>query len=447
MVVVKPFRGVRYNADRIASLQTVVSQPYDKIDPALQDQYYALSPYNVVRIILGKPEDGDNPLSPSGPNVYTRALDAYRQWTAEGILVREVRPALYAYEQTFAVSGQTYTRLGLISAVQLTDFDEGVILPHEKTHAGPKEDRLRLLTTMQTNTEQIFILYPDVKNKINALIRATIDDQPPAVDIVEIFEDDVRQRIWTITDPVTLGAIQRALAPLRNLIIADGHHRYGTGLTYRDQQRATHPDAPDNAAFNYVQATLVSMDDPGLVVLPTHREICNFNRTTPAEILGRAAAYFAVETVADLDTCLARVNAHPTGHAFGFYGGPATGFHLLTLRDANQPNQLITEDHSDDWKALAVSILHRVLLEQIAEVPVAGIEDKSMIRYHRDPSAAVESVAQGRGNFVFFVSPTRMDQIKAVAAHGETMPQKSTDFYPKVISGLSMLPLGPNEIL
>ncbi len=447
MVVVKPFRGVRYNADRVASLQTVVSQPYDKIDPVLQEKYYALSPYNVVRIILGKTQDGDEPLRPEGPNVYTRALDAYRRWTDEGILVREDRPALYAYEQTFSIAGQIYTRLGLISAVQLTNFDEGIILPHEKTHAGPKEDRLRLLTTMQTNTEQIFILYPDAENKINTLIRGTIDSQPPAVDLVEIFEDDVRQRVWTIIDPDTLGAIQRAMAPLRNLIIADGHHRYGTGLTYRDQQRAAHPDAPENAAFNFVQATLVSMDDPGLVVLPTHREICNFTRTTPAEILDRAAAYFAIETVSDLDTCLTKVNAHPTGHAFGFYGGPALGFRVLTLRDANQPGRLIADDHSDDWKALAVSILHRVLLEHIAEVPVEGIEDKSMIRYHRDPSVAVENVAQGRGNFVFFVSPTRMDQIKAVAGHGETMPQKSTDFYPKVISGLSMLPLDPNERL
>jgi uncharacterized protein (DUF1015 family) len=161
----------------------------------------------------------------------------------------------------------------LISAVELTDFDEGTILPHERIHAGPKEDRLRLLNTMQTNTEQIFILYPDTENKVNALIRKAIGAREPDIDLVEIWESDVRQRIWIITDPAILDAIQAEMAPKRSLIIADGHHRYSTGLSYRDQQRAAHPGAPREAAFNFVQATLVSMADPGLVVLPPPRNL------------------------------------------------------------------------------------------------------------------------------------------------------------------------------
>jgi uncharacterized protein (DUF1015 family) len=447
MAVVKPFRGIRYNLDRIEDMRTVVSQPYDRIDDSLQEEYYRLSPYNVVRIIEGKVEPDDQPVNPAGPNVYTRALGYFRQWRAEGILIRESQPAFYAYEQTFSVGGQPYTRLGIIAAVELTDFDAGIILPHENIHSGPKEDRLRLLNTMQTNTEQIFILYPDAQNRVNALIGQAIGSREPDIDVAEIWERDVRQRLWIISDPAVLHAIQAEMAPMRSLIIADGHHRYSTGLSYRDQQRAAHPDAPPNAAFNFVQATLVSMNDPGLVVLPTHREICNFAVTSPAEILRRAQQHFTLAAVPDLNTCLETINANPAGHAFGFYGGPAIGFHILTLKRDELAHTLIDDDHSRDWKSLSVSILHRILLEQIAGVPVEGIEDKSMIRYHRDAQQAVDNVTRGKGNFVFFVSATRMDQIKAVAAQGDKMPQKSTDFYPKVISGLSMLPLAPDERL
>ncbi|RPJ02875.1 MAG: DUF1015 family protein, partial [Chloroflexi bacterium] len=181
--------------------------------------------------------------------------------------------------------------------------------------------------------------------------------------------------------------------------------------------------------------------------LPTHREICNFTATSPGEIMRRAQSHFTIAQVSDLRACLDHINAHPSGHDFGFYGGPAVGFHVLTLKRDDLPFTLIAEDHSPDWKSLSVSILHKILLEQVAGVPEQGIEDKSMVRYHRDPQLAVDNVNQSKGNFVFFVSATRMDQIKAVAGQGEKMPQKSTDFYPKVISGLSMLPLNPNERL
>lgn len=447
MAVVKPFRGMRFNPERFENMQVVVSQPYDRITEELQQKYYDLSPYNIVRIILGVEQDGDRPTHPAGPNVYTRGRDFYRQWQQEGALIRDQQPVFYAYEQIFTVDGQQHTRFGMIAAVQLVEFEEGIILPHERTHAGPKEDRLRLLRTIEANTEQIFILYPDAENRVNALLRSAIGGRTPDLDIVEIFENDVRQRVWVVDDPEVLVAIQKLMAPMHSLIIADGHHRYGTGLTYAKEQRAAHPGSPENAAFNFVQATLVSMNDPGLVVLPTHREICNFTGTSPQQILKRAAEHFDVRPAADLPGCLATVNAHPTGHAYGFYGGPAVGFHVLTLKDENLAYTLIPDEQSRDWKALTVSVLHRVLLDQVAGVPLEGIEDKTMIRYHRDPQQAIDNVDSGQGNFVFFVSPTRMEHIQAVAGRGETMPQKSTDFYPKVISGLSMLPVGPDERL
>lgn len=444
MAVIKPFRAVRYNPQRIADLQTVVSQPYDKIDDALREQYLALSPYNVVRIILNPPQPDD---APSGPNPYTRARDCYQQWLREGVLLREDRPAFYVYRQTFTVNGHSHTRQGLIAAVELVDFDQGIILPHERTHSAPKEDRLRLLQTMQVNTEQIFLLYPDADNAINQLLSSAIAGRSPDLDIVEMREHDVCQQLWVLTDPAILEAIQATMAPLRGLIIADGHHRYSTGLTYRDRQRQAHPNAPDTAAFNFIQATLVSMNDPGLVVLPTHREICNFNGTSPTEVLRRAADLFTLDPVPDLPTCLHQVNAHPAGHAFGFYGGMGMGFHVLTLKPTVRPDVLIPGQHSPAWKSLAVSILHSVLIERIAGVPGQGIEDQTMIRYHRDAHQAVASIDAGHGNFAFFVSPTRLEQIRAIASQGEIMPQKSTDFYPKVISGLTMLPVAPEECL
>lgn len=447
MGVIKPFRAVRFNQDRIADLQAVVSQPYDKIDDALRERYLALSPHNVVRIILNPPQPGDDPASPQGPNVYTRARDTYQAWLREGILRREERPAFYVYAQTFRVEGRAYTRHGLIAAVELTDFAEGIILPHERTHSGPQEDRLRLLTTVGANTEQIFLLYPDAQNTVNRIAQDALGDRPPDVDIAEPGEPDVRQQLWALTDPAALAAIESTLAPLRGLIIADGHHRYSTGLTYRDQQRRAHPGAPPNAAFNFVQATLVSMDDPGLVILPTHREICQFSERSAADVLRRAAETFTVAPVASLEACLAQVNAHASGHAFGFYGGPDTGFHALTLRDAALAQTLIAGDHSPQWKALGVSVLHKILIEQVAGVPARGIEDKTMIRYHRDPHEPVANIDAGLGNFAFFLPATRLDQIRTVAAQGEPMPQKSTDFYPKVISGLTMLPVGPDERL
>ncbi|MBN1679905.1 MAG: DUF1015 domain-containing protein [Anaerolineae bacterium] len=447
MAVIKPFRGVGYNPRYISDIQPVVSQPYDRITDKLQQQYYDQSPYSIVRIIQGQAQAGDQPENPDGPNGYTRAKATYDQWLETGVLIRSDQPVLYAYEQTFFSGGQTYARLGLIAALELTNFADGVVLPHERTHNEPKQDRLRLLQTMQVNTEQILMLYPDPENRVNVLLRAAIADQEPAIDIVEMFEHDVQQRMWTITDPGVIQAIQAEMRPMRNLIIADGHHRYETGLTYRDLQRQAYPDAPANAAFNFMAVTLVSMNDPGLIILPTHREIRNFSATSPAAVLERAQPVFSVEPTRDLAACLDAVNAHPTGHTFGFYGGQAVGYHALTLNDESSIADLIPDERSHAWKSLSVSVLHSILLDQIVGVPREGIEDKSMIRYHRDAQQAVDSIDEGDGTMVFFVSATRMEQIRACAAQGEKMPQKSTDFYPKMISGLTLLPVSPDKRL
>jgi uncharacterized protein (DUF1015 family) len=438
MAVIKPFRAVRYNPEYITNMQAVVSQPYDRIDDALQREYYASSPYNIVRIVKGRADDGDRPAMQDLPDVYTRAKAYYRRWLDEGALIREGQPALYAYEQRFQVGGERYSRWGVIGAVRLADFQEGVILPHERTYPGPRADRLRLLNALAVHTEPVFLLYPGTEHGINSLLSQTIGSQTPVVDITD--NDTAQHRMWVITDQTTIQAIQAEMAPKQNLIIADGHHRYTTGLRYRDARRQAQPDASDGAMFNYVLAVLVSMDDPSLVILPTHREIRASTAASPAAILERARAHFTTTPAASLDACLSAVNADPAGYSFGFYGGDEVGFHVLTLNHKSSPPDLIGGAHSNEWKALPVNVLHEVLLAQIAGMSREDMSNGTAIHYHRDARRPVENVRRGEASFAFFLGSTRMEQIRACVAQGEVMPQKSTDFYPKVITGLVMLP-------
>lgn len=447
MATIHPFRGVRFNARKISDLSQVVSQPYDRVRYGLQEKYYDQNPYNIVRIVKGKELPTDVPDRRQGPNVYARAKAYCDLWCAEGILRREEKPAFYAYHQTFTVGGQTMTRKGFVAAFELSPFDEGVVLPHERTHAGPKVDRLRLLRSTEVNWGQIFMLYPDPQHEINALLEAAIAGREPDVDVVEMFEKDVRQQMWVVTDEAMIRAVRQKMGPKKNLIIADGHHRYETALNYRDEMRRQNPDAPADAAFNYRMVTLVSMDDPGLVILPTHREIFDYPQVTGADVLERTRLYFEVLPVADMAACLAEMKANEAEHAFGLYAASAVGshYHVLVLKSPDLIAQLIATDRSLAWKSLDVSILHQILLEQVVGLSAEAIERQVNIRYHRDPGLPVENVNQGKGDLVFFLNPTRMTQVKECAEQGEKMPQKSTDFYPKVVTGLTMMSVRAEE--
>ena len=439
MAEISPFRGVRYNPERFPSLDVVVSQPYDRVRYGLQDKYYDLSPYNIVRVIKNKQEEGDD----ENNNVYTRARDNYHRWLGEGILVREAQPALYVYHQEFTVNGEQRVRKAFIAALKLVDFDEGTVLPHERTHAGPKVDRLNLLRATAANFGQIFMLYPDRENAINALLDAAIAGREPDVDVVELYEKDVRQKMWVVTDPEVIHAVQAAMQPKRNLIIADGHHRYETALNYRNQMRAAHPDAPPNAAFNYRMVALVSMDDPGLTILPTHREIHDYGAMSAGAFLERAKPYFEVVPVADQPACFELMAQREREHAIGFYA--AGKYHVLVLKDESLLDELITEDRIPAWKRLDVTILHKVLLEGVLGMSEHVVEEK--VRYHRDPQGAIDNVDRGEGEYVFLLNPTKISEVKACSTQGEKMPQKSTDFYPKMISGLVICPVSVDETL
>ncbi len=435
MATIRAFRGLRYNPQRIGDLSTVITQPYDRIHELEQERYYALSPYNFCRIILGKKTTQDS----EADNVYTRARCYAQTWLAEGVLMREAQPALYVLEQRFVTpDGRTHTRRGLTAALQLTRFDEGIILPHERTLSGPKVDRLNLTRATRTAWEHIFILYPDEGNRVNGILDPYLAAHAPLVVREQVIESAVEQRFWVVSDPAIIAAAVEEMAAKRNLIIADGHHRYETALNYRDEMRQQHPDAPADAGFNFTQVTLVSMSDPGLVILPTHRLIHSYRAMGSREALERAREYFEVEPATDrvaLERALAA--ATPDHPRFGFYDGT---YAVLTLRDPAVLAQLLPE-RAADWRLLDVAVLHELFIERVLGIDKGAVERKENLDYLRDPDPGYEAVNSGEAQFLLLVNPTRMEQVRACTAAGEKMPQKSTDFYPKIISGLVMMPL------
>jgi uncharacterized protein (DUF1015 family) len=438
MATIKSFRGTRYNPQRIGELSSIISQPYDRVRHGLQDKYYERSPYNVVRIIRGKetPEDDEQ------DNVYTRAGKYYEAWLGEGILKREDTPALYVLRQSFTLpDGMEKTRQGLIAALELVPFDEGTVLPHERTHSGPKVDRLKLMRATEVNFGHIFMLYPG--DRINELLNEAVE-RAEGFEARELFERDVLQQFWPVTDAETIAAVREEMAPKRNLIIADGHHRYETALNYRDEMRQAHPDAPPDAAFNYRMVTFVSMQDPGLVILPTHRLIHSYGKMRGSEILEEAQEYFRripVDGREGLEEALA--DATPDHPRFGFYDGSYT---VLQLEDPDVIDRILP-GRDPAWRMLDVTVLHELLIQRVMGISEEAVERKENIEYLRDPQMGYDAVDEGEAEFLFVLNPTRMEQVRACTAAGEKMPQKSTDFYPKVVSGLVMMSISPDERL
>ncbi|MBS1250467.1 MAG: hypothetical protein MAG431_02061 [Chloroflexi bacterium] len=436
MATIKPFQGIRYNPEKIDRFDNVISQPYDRVRYGLQDEYYDLSDYSIVRVIKGKEFDDDNPEN----NVYTRAKDYLTTWLEEGVLVQEEEPALYVYHQTFPLpDGGQVTRKAFITALELAEFDEGIVLPHERTHAGPKVDRLNLTRATETYFGNIFMLYPDPENKVDALLAKAIDREPD-IQAKELHEKDVLHKVWVVTDQEVLNAVQAEMGPKRNLIIADGHHRYETALNYRNEMREKHPDAPADAGFNYRMVAMVSMSNPGLTVLPTHRLIFGYEKNSGAEVLEEAKEYFSIEEVAGRPALEVKMEK-----VIGEVGriGLVTkdGFYFLTLEDRGIMEEL-APDRVQAWRELDVSILHKLLLEHVMDISEEKIDKKENIEYLREPDMGYDRVSEEETSFLFILNATRIEQVTACTAVGEKMPQKSTDFYPKVITGFAMLPVG-----
>jgi len=432
MARILPFPALRYNLARVR-LADVVTQPYDKITAEMQERYYSASPYNLVRIILGKREPGDN-----GQNVYSRAAAAFSQWRAEGILLRDSEPMLYAYAQEFAVPGtpeQRLERLGFIALGQLEPYDAGVVFRHEQTHSGPKTDRLNLLRATRAHFGQIFMLYNDPAGEIdNAL--AKVARYPADIEVRD--EYDVRHRLWPI--PGLVEFIRRRMENAQ-LIIADGHHRYETALNYQRERRKQDPapPPPGEAAYDRVMMTFINMYGEGLVVLPTHRVIAGLDGFGEEQFLESVRVLFEVEPVEVNDAAQATAMLRSAGkERTVLLAVMQGGSFLLRARPAEVEQKLA--QLSAHQRGLDVVILHKLALELVLGLSEEAIREQRHISYLRDAGEAIARVRNG-ANVAFLMNPVRIEQVRDTAFAGEVLPQKSTDFYPKLLSGLTVYAL------
>jgi uncharacterized protein (DUF1015 family) len=437
MANVRPFRGLRYNPSKV-SIQKVVTQPYDKISREMQERYYALDPHNIVRVILGKSLEADT----AENNVYTRAAATLREWRESGVIEPMPSSSFIVYFQRFVIpgTGEERVRKGFIGLGRLEDYARKIVYPHERTLAGPKQDRLRLLRHTRTHFEQIFMLYDDEGQHIDAMLdvasRAT-----PTTEVTD--EYGVTHTLWLLDTPGVLTQIQEELRD-KKLIIADGHHRYETALAYRDEQRAkgiSHPDAP----HEWLPMTFFNMRSPALTVLPTHRVVGRVPDYSSAAFLERASEFFEVEeVVGDSETFAAALAASGRNRVtIGVATDGGSRCLLLRLKPVNL--SAVMADLSERQRALDVAVLHRLLIERCLGITEEAVTHESNITYMREFGAALNAVSTGGAQIAFLLNPVRLDQMRDIVYEGNVMPQKSTDFYPKVLSGLVLYSVGEFE--
>ena len=444
MARIYPFRATRYNPTAVR-IEDVVTQPYDKITPATQQVYYGRSPYNLVRIILGLPELFDEP----GVNdVYTRAARDFTEWRQNGILQTDNDPSIFAYSQRFQVpgkAGEVRERRGFIALGALEEYAAKVVFRHEQTLSKPKSDRLNLLKATRAHFGQIFMLYSDPVQSIEKMLFESFQPQ------VEITDDyGVLHRVGRVSDPHTIRLVLGSMSD-KKLIIADGHHRYETALNYaREHAPASLPHSKERDLASTlprppypeaaVMMTFVNMDSEGLVILPTHRVVFGMEGFRPEAFLSRAASYFEIEKLQAseaprLTAKLAAAGAESTI----LIAVLANGAHLLTAKpDAVQKALAHLPERQ---RQLDVTQLHGLVLEQLLELSEESIREQRNLRYLRDASEAVEQVAKGTAQAAFLMNPATLQELREIAFNGEVMPQKSSDFYPKLLSGLAIYAL------
>jgi len=421
-----PFRGVRYDPARVPGMTQVTAPPYDMISPAEQEELYRRDPHNVVRLILGRTEEDGRPV-----DRYAGSAAAWRAWRASGVLAQDPADSLYLYREDYAWAGRAFRRLGLIARVALDEFGGGAFA-HEATMSGPKADRLRLLQACEANFSQIFALYSDADGSVEApLVAATAG--PPLVS----FDDGrgVLHNLWRADDP---GLIERVRAGLagRPFIIADGHHRYETALEYRRLMRQD--PARYRPSMDAVMMCLVRMESPGLTILPFHRMLA---APGPADIEGRlAAAFTAEERQLPADRALwtgavQELLAGAGGTAFGLCRGGG-GVTLLRPRPGYDFARHLRPGTSPLVADLDVTVLHQGIFAGLLGLDEQRLVQEGGIRFFSKAEDAAAEVEAGRGAAAFFLRPTRIEDVWRIATAGQRMPQKSTNFYPKLISGL-----------
>jgi uncharacterized protein (DUF1015 family) len=417
MARIKAFQGIRYNKEKV-NYSDVVTQPYDKISPELLEAYYKRSPYTAAKLIRNKAADP-----------YQAAAAELQNWLNDKILLQDAQSSIYAYHQTYKINGEPKTRKGFIALVGLEDFAQKIILPHEKTLAKPKADRLNLLRATNAHFGQIFFLYNDPQKKIEALLQNAVDREPDET-AVDHFGDT--HTLWQITDAKIIQEVRAVLAD-KQLLIADGHHRYETSCNFAQENGAA---LCTESPYGYTMATLVNSEDEGLTVLPTHRLVHGLAGFSEAEFLKQAAAYFEATPHHALEHLLkAMQDKRAAGKiSLGFYAGQPL-LYEMTLRDLAALDKFAT-DKSAAWRRLDVAALHTLVLENILGLTKAQQEAQENLGYIRTAHSAFEQVLNGQEQAAFFLNSATVQQTYDVVLAGDIMPQKSTDFYPKLLSGL-----------
>ncbi|MGH9716846.1 MAG: DUF1015 domain-containing protein [Candidatus Acidiferrales bacterium] len=446
MADIQPFRAFRFDPDRV-ELKDVLTQPYDKITPAMQDRYYNSSPYNLVAIEKGRVTAGDT----AENSVYTRAAEMLHRWIAEKIVVQDLAPSIYIYSQEFLVPGSKTrrSRIGFIALARLQDYKDGVVFRHEHTLSGPKADRIELLRQMRAQTGQLFFLYEDAALQIDRWLEAASRAATP----LEMTDEyGVTHRLWPVSDAKFIGRIRAAMAD-KKLIIADGHHRYETALHLRNEFRESAGKIDPLAASEFAMATFVNTHSAGLVILPTHRLVSNLANFDFGRFRKDLQPYFDWYSY-PFGNDATRASAHAefakdlTGHhhgrrAIGVYPVAAKGaqafYAFMLRRDADLESLL--PDVSEAQRGLDVVLLHRLILEKGLGINAEAVASEKNITYEREADAALAAVDRGQAQMAFLLNPVRVGQVAEIALGGDVMPQKSTDFYPKLLSGMAIFRL------
>jgi uncharacterized protein (DUF1015 family) len=442
MPQISPFAAIRYNLDHVGSISDVVAPPYDVIDPELQDQLYKRHPANVIRVILNRVEPGD-----SGDEKYQRAAKFVQQWISEGVLEREVSPAYYVYHQQFEHDGKTFNRRGFMGRVRLQRFGEGNIYPHEETHPKAKVDRLKLTNATKQNNSQIFGLYPDPENEVITLLDSATSGVTP---IEAVDHLGVRHLLWPVTDESVAAKVNQLMAD-KPMFVADGHHRYETACNYRDQLIEQSGPLPSDHPANFVMTMLVGMSDPGMIVLPTHRLFRGTPKFSSDEIAAKLEGAFSCEKLpGGLDAAAEAWSKMESANQQGLmalYGATDQTWMLCRATDAAaEKMKTLASQHSDDWRGLGVSLLHRLVIDDLL-----GCQGHPKPTYVHEVSETIEGL-KGYGShaesdsdepytLAALVMPATLEHVEAISLHKERMPAKSTYFYPKLLSGLTFNPL------
>lgn len=424
MALVNPFRARIYSRPDGSDLSALVAPPYDVVSPAKRAELIARDPHNVVLLELP-----DGPLDPAVPgNRYETGRTTWQAWYAAGTLVDDRSPAVYVVEQSWVQDGKPVRRRGFVAAVKLHPFAEGVVLPHERTLPKALNDRLELTRATAANLSQVFCLFSDPAGATDALFEAVTTGTPM---FTATDDDGIVCRQWAVRDPETIDRVT-SITGSGELFIADGHHRYTTALAYRDERRAEDAaagHAPLDPAYDYVMATLVNMDDPELVVLPTHRLARAAGAFDPRAFWEAMAENFVLTEPAGEPTAAPE---SPDRAAFLVRTADGTT-RFARLRDDIDPAQAIAVDHTDAWKRLDVTVLQEMVLRPLFGITPDEPQTLERLSFAKD---ARDALAVEGADVAFILNATRMEQLRCVALAGETMPQKSTYFYPKMISGL-----------